>query len=105
MNIEDYQAAMVAHYLKAAEHTEQKALYETAAASLAFEQAQIALETTKQMQRRLQNASRPSLALGAIIEQDPAGQFHAHYGGLTASGDTPEIAFDNFDRLWQLGKV
>jgi hypothetical protein len=58
--------------------------------------------------RRELNLLRPSLMLLATVSGflTESGQirYAAEAAGLRATGDTPELAFDNFDRLWVTGE-
>ena len=49
---------------------------------------------------------RPSYTLRVEITSDPErNQFKASFGNLSAWGDTPEMACDNFDHLWLYGEL
>jgi hypothetical protein len=61
----------------------------------------------KAQRRAEENRCRPSILLGAEIESflTESGEirFAVSYSGLRETGETPEIACDNFDHLWLNG--
>lgn len=92
----------IEHYTGVARYMEAKAAAEAAAAECNLTTAQLEMKTAELMHLRMQNANRPSIVLQAQIKQRDY-DFAAGYGGVTAYGSTPEIAFQNFDRLWSQG--
>lgn len=102
MTVDELTKLQLQHYVKAAQNYESKSLYEAGAAEVAYEKAVVEKKTAELLHRRVQNASRPSIYLGAFICREENG-YRASFAELTAYGDTPEQAFDNFDRLWVQG--
>ena len=45
--------------------------------------------------------SRPSVVLGVSVSQVRNGYWLAEYFGVFASGETPDAACHNFDKVWQ----
>jgi hypothetical protein len=55
--------------------------------------------------RLKRQAARPSRFLGAFVFQDDEiGKWVCAYDGVTAYGESPEMACDNFDQLWVFGR-
>jgi len=105
--MEQIQRQQCDHWLAAAQHAETKASHEVETAKLGTEKARIELKTAELLHNRMKQANRPSIILGALIRQDEddAGKitYTATYAGVSAEGDSPEIAFSNFDRAWSQG--
>ncbi len=104
---EDGKRAQITHYNAVAKYMELKAATELAVAECNLAKAQLEVKTTELMHLRMQNANRPSIVLQAQITEMPKHSRHAYvasYAGVTAEGDTPEIAFQNFDRFWSQGR-
>lgn len=94
------------HYMEAAKHYEAKAGFEADASRIGVEKADLERQTAALMLNRIKNANRPSIIMGASITSEERGGktvYVASYGGLSVTGDSPEIAFHNFDQLWCQG--
>jgi hypothetical protein len=93
--------------LNVAKLQEDKAQHDVNTASLGTDKARVELKTAELLHHRMKQANRPSIILGAMIRQDEddAGKitYTATYAGVSAEGDSPEIAFANFDRAWSQG--
>lgn len=100
MNLEEYfkeaQRRQMDHLEEAAEIKSLTAKYEAAEALQKF-------ETAKLQHHRMKTACRPCMMLPTTIEQEEEG-FSVSYGNLIAYGSSPEIACQNFDRLWTQGE-
>jgi hypothetical protein len=97
---------IVEFQLEAADMMKLEASYKALAAKEVFEREQ---EVTKTNQRTLDSLElqaksiiRPTTALRPEVTQDPTG-WTAAYGEVVGAGPTPELACQDFDRLW-LGK-
>lgn len=90
-------------YRQAAEYTEYKAGLDAIAAKTSLEKAEIELNTAKSIQHRVKLSNRPSMALSVAIqpeEREGGTVYVVSYSGISVEGETPEIACQNFDRLW-----
>lgn len=107
MNFEEYQqeASMkqIAHYAKVAEYAEAKSQQEFVAAYYVAQKAELELKSATLLHQRVQNACRPSITLQATVEKR-GDMYLASAAGLSAEGESPEIAFQNFDHLWSQGE-
>lgn len=95
------------HYTHVAQYMEAKAAAEAATAQAGLVKANWEVKTAELMHLRMQNANRPSVVLQVKIETQWVADektYIASYAGVTAHGDTPEIAFQNFDRVWSQGR-
>jgi fatty acid/phospholipid biosynthesis enzyme len=92
----------VEHYKQVALLAAVKAAREAEAAAIAVEKARAELKTSQLLLNRVQTANRPAIVLGATVQYD-GDVFVASAAGVSAEGESPEIAFDNFDRLWSQG--
>lgn len=94
------------HYVETAKFSESKAVFEASTARLQMLKAEEELKVAQMITKRVRNANRPSIIMGATITVDDSGheiEYIARAGGVEATGTTPEIAFQNFDRLWSQG--
>lgn len=105
--IEAAQLETTHNYVKVSEHREQEALFAASTANRNFRRAEVELKTSEIYQQRARNANRPSILLGAAIttEQTLDGRtiYIASASGVTAHGESPELAFQEFDRMWTQG--
>ena len=102
--VEEKQAALA---IQTAEFARQEAMYRAAKASEEFQEAQISRKEAELHCRWSQNGNRPSMRLYARldrVERDGKIIYTATVHGLTVEGDTPEMAFDNFDHVWTQGE-
>ncbi len=88
-----------AHYNRVAEFKEQEAAWEVLAAKLAHERAEIDKQTAELNKRQVENWLRPSVVLRPDLSYD-GDEFVARHGACVASGPTPELAYQAFDRAW-----
>jgi hypothetical protein len=94
----DFAKTIEAIYLLVAQEGLEKAKIERGVAIAVADLQQKNLEATYQEYRR------PWRAVGAVVGFDAEkNQWKCEFQGVTAWGDTPEIACDNFDHLWMFG--
>jgi hypothetical protein len=91
--------------IEAATYNEVGAKYRAQAALNDLERAQNQRKQSEEDLVRYRNRNRPSVFLGAnvtALEAELGGRtvYEARYGDLAATGDTPDMAMDNFDHLW-----
>ena len=101
MNLQDellsMQHRIAAIHVQAAEETLERTKLER-------QQSQLALENTKQAVAHGKQFLRPSNLRHPTVEFDMEKQlWSATLDGVVAHGDTPEMAYDNFDHLWVFG--
>jgi len=89
--------------VKAAKYDTDRSLFESSAAALYREKAQLALKEQEIMLQRARNWNRPSMVLGVELEQTNTG-WAAFARGVRAEGNSPEQACLEFDRLWTQGE-
>jgi hypothetical protein len=82
-----------------ATYKKSKALFESAAAHEQHEKAKLSRKEGEIMLQRARNANRPSILLGAEVEETDMGWI-ARARGASAEGDSPEQAFLAFDETW-----
>ena len=99
MEIEELRDALSKLSIEEAVYKKNRALFEAAAAKTGHEEAQVALKEAEIMLQRARNANRPSILLGAQVEETDTG-WRAHARGASAEGNSPEQAFLALDRLW-----
>jgi len=95
------------HYTHVARYMEAKAIADASAAQANLVKTSLEVKTAELMHLRMQNANRPSIVLQAQISERWVADkrtYTASYAGVSAQGDTPEIAFQNFDRVWSQGR-
>ncbi len=71
--------------------------------ALKWEQERVTTESMKDALQRNKQLKRPCMTLGVLLiseERDSGTVYIAKWRGLIAEGETPEIACQNFDRLW-----
>jgi hypothetical protein len=64
----------------------------------------VTAEMTKTTSKRLPRVPPAVAVLGAVVMPDDDRRWSCTFQGVTAYGDTPEIACDNFDHLWTFGE-
>lgn len=95
------------HKAEAAEWVSRQEFYKSAIWSTKFSREQLALEIEKDAAQRHKQLKRPCMTLGAVVrpeERDDGTRFSCSWTGLVAYGETPEIACQNFDRMWVGGE-
>lgn len=98
-----YQATAAENYAKVAAETLKRAELDTAAAQATLEKNELERKTADLMFRRIRTANRPAVVLGAAVSKESRESgdvFVATFSGLSVEGDSPEMAFSNFDRMW-----
>lgn len=99
MNLEEAAQKQAEYYTKAAEYLETQAMFSARSAMLVMERAEIDKRIGELLLQRMQNESRPSVIMKAILTSED-GMYVATYGDLSAIGETPEAAFQAFDNEW-----
>jgi len=99
MELEELRATLSKLSVEEATYKKNKALFEAATAKTGHDRAQLALKEGEIMLQRARNANRPSILLGAEVEETDSG-WTAHARGASADGDSPEQAFLAFDETW-----
>lgn len=107
MTIEDYQLVMA----ETAAHAQDKisasqirtAEYSESLMRIECKKAEVGLESAKQLSKRSDintaNHLRPALILRPMLMRKDDG-WEAVFNELIAYGDTPELAYQNFDEEW-----
>ncbi len=86
-----------------AEAHAQQEKFKAASLGTQFEIDQLLLEVQKDAAQRHKQLKRPCMTLGIQVRREERNEntvFIAAWSGLSAEGDTPEIACAEFDRLW-----
>ncbi len=91
---EDFTATLQTLYLAAAQEGVEKAKIERVTAEM----------TKTNLEASYRECRRPWRLLGAVVMPDDDRRWSCTFQGVTAYGDTPEIACDNFDHLWTFGE-
>lgn len=101
--VQQVQLDTAKYYRSVAEVHLLRAKYDANVSKLSMQRSEIELKTAEAVHHRVVNGNRPSVTLGAKIEQRD-GMFYALAAGIEGpAGETPEIAFQNFDRFWSQG--
>lgn len=107
MNFDEYQQEaqmrQIAHYTKVAEYAEARSQQEFVAAYHVAQKAELEFKSAEKLHQRVLNACRPSITLQATVEKR-GDMYLASAAGISAEGESPEIAFQNFDHLWSQGE-
>jgi hypothetical protein len=93
---------------KTARYDRNKAMYEAATASYYFKKAELALKEQEILLQRAKNFNRPSILLGAELfkeERVNGTIWIATARGVSAEGNSPEMAFLALDELWTQGET
>lgn len=98
-----FEEQMQGIYIRKAELEELAASYNAKAARAAFRQVRDQKRVSDMILHRTKSMNRPCITLGAQIEQR-GNKFVATFSGLSVEGESPEIAFQEFDRLWSQGE-
>lgn len=86
-----------------AESITQEQNFKTSIMALKWEQERLTTESMKDALQRGKQLKRPCMTLGVLLIQEERGEnivYIAKWSGLIAEGETPEIACQNFDRMW-----
>lgn len=94
-------------YMRVAQYREAEAAYDAAAAKRRLLNEENNLRSSELYLNRARNANRPSMMVSAVItaEEAPNGRtiYTATGAGMSAQGDSPDLAFQAFDEMW-IGK-
>lgn len=96
---DEYKAMAQTECMQALKMATAKAVFEAEAAQILTLKVTAEKRTAELCMQRFQNENRPSIILKAMLERD-GDMFVCSFGCLSVKGETPEIAFHNFDSAW-----
>lgn len=92
---------------EAAEFIGKQEMFKALIWSAKHDREKVALEIEKDVLQRNKQLKRPCMTLGCAvssIKDDNGTRFSCAWSGLIAYGESPEIACQNFDRMWVGGE-